>query len=156
MIKSFRLPDLMVRYERVTPHLQLFLREVIGKQSPAVDSESTTHNPDTVCPLQNSEASETITEYFAGKNPYHFHATQSAERLMTYHPLINTLMLWDNRAPKRLIQAFNRYGFSVSYSFLLKAVVHLSKDAVHLAKSVANDRSKVKLFPYDNFNWMAR
>jgi hypothetical protein len=50
MIKSFRLPDLMARYERVTPHLQLFLREVIGKQSPAVDSESTTRNPDTVCP----------------------------------------------------------------------------------------------------------
>ena len=75
--------------------------------------------------------------------------------LMTYHPIINALTLWDNRALKRLLQAFNQYGFLVSYSFLLRAVVHLSKDAVHLASSVANDHTKVKLFPYDNFNWMA-
>ena len=50
MVKSFWLPDLAARYERITPHLQSFLRQVIGKESLAMDSESTSRNPDSVGP----------------------------------------------------------------------------------------------------------
>ncbi|KAF8225199.1 hypothetical protein L208DRAFT_1119482, partial [Tricholoma matsutake] len=71
-------------------------------------------------------------------------------RLVTYHPAVTTLMLWDSRAPKRLIPTFNRYNI-VSIS----VEVGCSFD-IQLVKSVANDKSKIKLFLYDNFNWMSR
>lgn len=74
--------------------------------------------------------------------------------LMAYRPMINAPTLWDNQAPQQLLlQAFNRYGFSVS--ILVHSCYCLSeestKDAVRLASSVANDHTKVKLFPYNKF-----
>ncbi|KAJ7615915.1 hypothetical protein FB45DRAFT_981499 [Roridomyces roridus] len=46
-------------------------------------------------------------------------------RLIFYHPVMNSLLLWDNRASKKL-----------------------------LAVTAANDPAKLHLIPYDNFNWV--
>ncbi|KAJ7667161.1 hypothetical protein B0H17DRAFT_1162454 [Mycena rosella] len=74
-------------------------------------------------------------------------------RKTNLHGAINTLMLWDGRVPKRLVQTLNRYGFCTSYLYQIKAVGSVSKDAVMLARSVANDPEKLLLLPYDNYNW---
>lgn len=77
-------------------------------------------------------------------------------QLLNYHPLINALTFWDNRVPKRLVQAFNHFGITALYPAQVKAIMYLSKSAIQLAQVAAADESKVKLLPYDNFNWTAR
>jgi hypothetical protein len=69
---------------------------------------------------------------------------------------MNSLLLWDGRVPKRLVQTLNHYAFCTSYNYQAKAVVSVSKDSVHLARCVANDPSKIWIFPYDNFNWVEK
>ncbi|KAJ7257349.1 hypothetical protein C8J57DRAFT_1074436 [Mycena rebaudengoi] len=73
--------------------------------------------------------------------------------LTSYHGAMNALMLWDNRAPKRLVHILSGYGFSSSYSFLQKYVSQVSSDAIKIAIRAANDPSKITMLPYDNFNW---
>ncbi|KAJ6505903.1 hypothetical protein C8R47DRAFT_967587 [Mycena vitilis] len=75
-------------------------------------------------------------------------------RLTSYHPAMNSLMLWDNHASKKLIKILNRYGVCSSYPFLNKSVLYVTKDSIRLAIQVANDPTKLTLLPYDNFNWM--
>jgi hypothetical protein len=77
-------------------------------------------------------------------------------RLSNLHGLMNSLLLWDNRVPKRLIQALNNYGFCPSYGYLCRAILSLSKSALRRARIAANDSLKMILFPYDNFNWLKR
>jgi hypothetical protein len=77
-------------------------------------------------------------------------------RMSNYHGAINALILWDNRVPKRVIQMLNHLGFCASHTFQGRAVIQLGKDAVRVARSVARDPTKLKLLPYDNFNWMSR
>ncbi|KAJ6545288.1 hypothetical protein B0H19DRAFT_955252 [Mycena capillaripes] len=75
-------------------------------------------------------------------------------RLTSYHAAMNSLMLWDNRASKKLVKVLNHYGFCSSYPFLNKSVIYLTKDSNRLSINVANDPTKLLLLPYDNFNWM--
>jgi hypothetical protein len=63
---------------------------------------------------------------------------------------MNSLMLWDGRVPRRVVQTLNRYGFSTSYPYQTKAVESISKDAIHLARSAANNPENLLLLPYDN------
>ncbi|KAJ7810639.1 hypothetical protein B0H14DRAFT_3090741 [Mycena olivaceomarginata] len=74
-------------------------------------------------------------------------------RQTNLHLAINSLLLWDGRVPKRLIQTLNHYVFC-TYNYQTKAVGSVSKDGVYLARCVANDPTKISLLPYDNFNWV--
>lgn len=76
-------------------------------------------------------------------------------RKLNYHAAMNSLILWDNRVPKRLIQAFNHLGISTSYGFQIQAIAALSKNSLLQAQKAANDPAKIKMLPYDNFNWTA-
>jgi hypothetical protein len=75
---------------------------------------------------------------------------------LNYHPIINTLTLWDNCLPKRLVQAFNHFGITSSYTSQIEAIKAITASAIKLARIAAADETKIKLIPYDNFNWMAR
>lgn len=75
---------------------------------------------------------------------------------LNYHAAINALWFWDNRVPKRLVQSFNHLGVSASYSFQVRSINSISKNALYLARQAANDPTKIKMLPYDNFNWTAR
>ncbi|KAF8998376.1 hypothetical protein BDQ17DRAFT_1391746 [Cyathus striatus] len=72
-----------------------------------------------------------------------------------YHQAINSLIFWDNHVPKCLTQMLNQLSICSSYPFQIKAVASLSKSASQLAKKAANDPLKIKMLPYDNFNWMS-
>ncbi|KAJ7726144.1 hypothetical protein DFH07DRAFT_782810 [Mycena maculata] len=130
ILQSFSVPGLLQVYEKTTSHLQKFLKAVIGKDSPPPGADDSTgrcqHNPD-MC-----------------------------SRKKNLHGAMNSLMLWDGRVPKRLVQTLNRYGFCTSYLYQTKAVENVSKDSVRLASQAANDPEKLPLFPYDNFNWMEK
>lgn len=76
-------------------------------------------------------------------------------RKTNYHGAINSLLFWDNRVPKHLVQALNHYGITASHSYQSRAIGYLSKSAVRLAQLAANDPRKIKLLPYDNFNWVS-
>ncbi|KDQ54017.1 hypothetical protein JAAARDRAFT_49395 [Jaapia argillacea MUCL 33604] len=136
MINSFRIDDLLGRYERVTPHLQSFLKAVIGKEGKPI--HSTSRNPDHGRAMLTSSI------------------LNLASRETNYHLVANSLIMWDNRVPKRLLQMMNRLGLATSFDFLSKAVVALSKDSVRIGKIATHDPSKLKLLPYDNFNWMSQ
>ncbi|KAJ7245498.1 hypothetical protein C8J57DRAFT_1438306 [Mycena rebaudengoi] len=75
-------------------------------------------------------------------------------RKTNLHCAMNSLMLWDGRVPRRVVQTLNHYGFSTSYPYQTKAVESISKDAIRLARSAANNPENLLLLPYDNFNWM--
>lgn len=75
---------------------------------------------------------------------------------LNYHQAVNALIFWDNSVPKRLVQMLNHMGICSSYSFQLKSVAALSKDATRLAQCAANDPSKNVMLPYDNFNWVSK
>lgn len=77
-------------------------------------------------------------------------------RQTNYHQVLNSLLFWDNQVPKRLVHIFNRLGITSSYPFQGKAITFLSKDAINQARMAANDNSKIKMLPYDNFNWTSR
>ncbi len=74
-------------------------------------------------------------------------------RTTNYHAAINSLVLWDQGVPKRLVEAFNHIGFSSSYSYQVDAVSSLSTDTRRLACVAANDPNNMGSLPYDNFNW---
>jgi len=76
--------------------------------------------------------------------------------MLNYHAAINVLILWDNRIPKRTVQMLNHLSFCASHTFQGRAVIQLGKDVVRVARGVASDPTKLKLLPYDNFNWMSQ
>ncbi|KAJ7191877.1 hypothetical protein GGX14DRAFT_596838 [Mycena pura] len=65
-------------------------------------------------------------------------------------------MLWDGNVPKKVIRTLNRYGFCTSNQYSQIAVQYISKDAVRLARTVANDPEKLIMLPNDNFNWVGK
>ncbi|KAJ7273913.1 hypothetical protein C8J57DRAFT_1594584 [Mycena rebaudengoi] len=132
MLHKFRIGDLRDRYERVTPRLQVILKAVVGKTEP---EHAGSRNPDMGRTL--------VTSMLLNLRSH----------LTSYHGAMNALMLWDNRAPKKLVHILSRYGFSSSYSFLQKSVSQVSSDAIKIAIRAANDPSKITMLPYDNFNW---
>ncbi|KAJ7679456.1 hypothetical protein DFH06DRAFT_1078921 [Mycena polygramma] len=133
MLHSFRIQDLLDRYERTLPRFQQLLKAVIGKTEP---KHPTSRNPD----MGRAMVTSMILNL--------------RSRLTSYHATMNSLMLWDNRASKKLVKVLNRYGFCTSYPFLNKSVTYLTKDSIQLAIIKANDPTKLILLPYDNFNWM--
>ncbi|KAJ8080880.1 hypothetical protein PM082_017715 [Marasmius tenuissimus] len=62
-------------------------------------------------------------------------------------------MLWDNWVAKRIVQALNQYGISVSHPYLVRSSKSLSKDIVRLAQGACVDPTKLKILVYDNYNW---
>ncbi|KAF8128810.1 hypothetical protein K438DRAFT_2000147 [Mycena galopus ATCC 62051] len=133
MLQSFRIQDLLDRYDRTLPCLQHLLKAVIGKTEPVHPSS---RNPD----MGRAMVTSTLLNL--------------RSRLTCYHAVMNSLMLWDNRASQKLVKVLNRYGFCSSYPFLNKSITYLTKDSNRLSINVANDPTKLLLLPYDNFNWM--
>ncbi|KAJ6465270.1 hypothetical protein C8R45DRAFT_1173671 [Mycena sanguinolenta] len=133
MLHSFRVRALLDRYERTLPRFQHLLKVIIGKTEP---KHPGSRNPD------------------MGRTMVPSMILNLRSRLTSYHTTINSFMLWDNGAPKKLIKILNRYGFCSSHPFLNDCIRHLTKDSIQLAINIANDPTKLILFPYDNFNWM--
>lgn len=75
---------------------------------------------------------------------------------LNYHHAINSILFWDNRVPKRLVETFNHLGITTSYQFQIRAINSISKSAVIAAQLAANNPDKIKMLPYDNFNWTSR
>ncbi|KAF8178739.1 hypothetical protein BJ912DRAFT_1033225 [Pholiota molesta] len=136
MLNTFRIFDLLKRYEEVTPHLQTILKTIINKENMILKPGS-----------RHTEAGRTLITSML---------LNLRSRRLNYHATINTLLFWDNCIPKRLVQAFNHFGITTSYSFQVDAVTAISKNAMLLAQQAANDPSKIKMLPYDNFNWISR
>ncbi|KAH7903018.1 hypothetical protein BJ138DRAFT_1021237, partial [Hygrophoropsis aurantiaca] len=141
MVESFRLKDLTNCYDRLMPHLQTILRGAIGKGDIDIDIVGE-HGR---CP-NDVGGRTTITSMILNLR----------SKRVTYHPAMNSLMLWDNQVPKRVVQMLNRVGFCSSHSFQGRCIFHLSQDAVRVARMIVRDTNTVKLLPYDNFNWMSR
>ncbi|KAJ7156078.1 hypothetical protein C8R43DRAFT_1096270 [Mycena crocata] len=139
LLQTFSVPDLLVVYERTTVQLQKFLKAVIGKDAPPVGADESMircqRNPD------------------MGRTMITSMILNLRSRETNLHCAMNSLMLWDGRVPKRLVQTLNRYGFSTSYLYQTKAVRSVSKDGVYIASAAANDPEKILALPYDNFNW---
>ncbi|KAG0707609.1 hypothetical protein DFH29DRAFT_871599 [Suillus ampliporus] len=129
LVKKFRLDDLRMKYERVTPRLQTFLRTIIGKPHASSTTSGRTMITSMVLNLRS--------------------------RRVNLHPAITCLIMWDNQVPKRVVQLWNRYGASSSHPFQGRAIFHLSQDSLRVARAVANNGTKIKQLPYDNFNWMS-
>ncbi|EDR06304.1 uncharacterized protein LACBIDRAFT_300406 [Laccaria bicolor S238N-H82] len=136
MINNFRIDDLRVRYDRVTPHLQAILNAIIARDKKILAPGS--RDPD------------------AGRTLITSMVLNLRSRRLNYHAALNALLFWDNHVPKRLVQAFNHFGITTSYPFQGKSITALSKDVILLARRAANDSQKIKLLPYDNFNWISK
>ncbi|KAJ7850313.1 hypothetical protein B0H14DRAFT_2237597, partial [Mycena olivaceomarginata] len=139
LLRSFSVPNLLKLYESTTPHLQGLLQAIIGKKATESDEELVQRrqrNPD------------------MGRTMITSMLLNLCSRQKNLHLAMNSLLLWDGRVPKRLIQTLNHYAFCTSYNYQTKAVGSVSKDGVSLARCVANDPTKISLLPYDNFNWV--
>ncbi|KAF8171146.1 hypothetical protein BJ912DRAFT_860647 [Pholiota molesta] len=132
LLEDFRLEDLTRRYVRVLPKFESLLTGVIGKDDDLLQERKVRGRTLVISMLLNLRSRQT-----------------------NYHCTINGLVLWNNRAHKRLHQVFNRYAVSASYPFLLTALNSVSKDALCRARAAAADETKVKAFLYDNFNWLS-
>ncbi|KAJ7130592.1 hypothetical protein C8R44DRAFT_906250 [Mycena epipterygia] len=117
-----------------------FLKAVIGKESPLPEAANSavhgSRNPD----LGHTMITSMILNLWSRKT--------------NLYCAMNSLMLWDGHVPKQVVQTLNLYGFSTPYPYQTKAVESISKDAIRLARSAANNPEKLPLLPYDNFNWM--
>ena len=157
LVKSFFLHDLMERYRQVTPQLQSFLHMVIGKDGSGSDPPSRTgRNIDIVSIVFMAIICTICLCLTQGCTTLISMILNQRSRLITYHASINALVLWDNQVPKRGIQLLNRVGWCTSHRSTGRYVRQLGCDAIRLARDAAIDPSKVKLLPYDNFNWSVR
>ncbi|KAK7055762.1 hypothetical protein R3P38DRAFT_2498651 [Favolaschia claudopus] len=135
LVQDFRLRDLTAKYDTVMPNVQQFFKALIGKENETRAAGS--RNPDDGRTLMTSIA------------------LNLRSRRSNLHQVMNGFIFWDNRMPKRLVQMMNRLGVCASYQFRTDAVVHMSRDSVKLARAVAADSTKLKMLPYDNFNWVS-
>ncbi|KAJ7809925.1 hypothetical protein B0H13DRAFT_1527812, partial [Mycena leptocephala] len=141
LLRSFSIPNLLKLYDSATPHLQGLLKAIIGGKTTESDEELVQRrqrNPD------------------MGRTMITSMLLNLRSRETNLHLAMNSLLLWDGRVPKRLVQTLNHYAFCISYNYQTKAVGSVSKDSVHLARRVANDPSKIWIFPHDNFNWVEK
>ncbi|KAG2021112.1 hypothetical protein CC2G_006374 [Coprinopsis cinerea AmutBmut pab1-1] len=132
--KGFSLSRLLEIYRRTLPHLQTILEAIISKETKIM--KPGTRDPDHGRTLLTSML------------------LNLRSRRTNYHAAMNSLILWDNRVPKRLTSALNKLGITTSYAFQCRAILSLSKAAVREVRRVANDPSKITVLPYDNFNWV--
>ncbi|KAG6819049.1 hypothetical protein H0H93_015957 [Arthromyces matolae] len=135
-VNKFSIYDLATRYERITPNIQKILKGFIGKE--------------------DRITKDGVRDPRAGRAMITSILLNLRSRRLNYHQIVNSLIFWDNRVPKRLLQAFNHFAITSSYPSQARAVMALSRDSLRLARLAANDPTKVTLLPYDNFNWTAR
>ncbi|KAJ7258501.1 hypothetical protein C8J57DRAFT_1073673 [Mycena rebaudengoi] len=133
LLQSFSIPKLLVLYERTTPCLQKFLKTVVGKDSPPPGANESVvrcqRNPDMVRFDSNPSEKEVLINYkIKGRTMITSMMLNLRSRETNLHGAMNSLMLWDGRVPKRLVQTLNRYGFCTSYPYQTKAVGSVSKD----------------------------
>ena len=117
LVELFRLHDLMERYRRVTPQLQLFLHMVIGKDGSGSDSPGRTgRNIDVVSTVFMTICTVPICLCHAqGCTMLISMILNQRSRLLTYHTSINALVLWDNQVPKCVVQLLNRVRWCTSH-----------------------------------------
>ncbi|KAF6743489.1 hypothetical protein DFP72DRAFT_1177912 [Ephemerocybe angulata] len=133
-VDEFQVKALGSVYDRVTPNLQRILRAVT---TPPPGSEA----------KRNREFGRTMITSMA---------LNLRSQKTNYHQAIMSLIFWDNRLPKRIVQMLNEFGISSSHAYQIKGIKALSKSVQDLARAAANDIAKIKMLPYDNFNWMSR
>ncbi|KAF5313743.1 hypothetical protein D9619_013675 [Psilocybe cf. subviscida] len=138
MVNDFRLANLTKLYARVLPQLQKILDAVVAKKDELKESEH----------VQSRDPA-------AGKTLITSALLNLRSRRLNYHAAMNSLIFWDNRVSKRLIRAFNMFGITSSSTFQSLAVTALSKSSLASARKAANDPTKIKMLPYDNFNWIS-
>ncbi|KAK7015673.1 hypothetical protein R3P38DRAFT_3321577 [Favolaschia claudopus] len=78
-------------------------------------------------------------------------ALNPRSRVSNLHQRMNGFMFWDNKMLRRLVQMMNRLGVCVSYQARTDG-----RNSVTLARRVAADPTKLKMLPYDNFNWVSQ
>ena len=71
------------------------------------------------------------------------------------HQAINSMILWDNRAQKRLVQTLHRLGISTSYDHMCASIISLSSNSLRVVREIANNPANAIMLPYDNFNWVS-
>ncbi|KAJ7476787.1 hypothetical protein FB451DRAFT_1132116 [Mycena latifolia] len=136
LVTDFRLRNLTRTYDAVLPNVGRFLKAIIGKEN--VSTAPGTRNVDDGRTLMTSMA------------------LNLRSRRSNLHQVINSFIFWDNKMPKRLVQAMNHLAVSTSYQFRTESVTHLTADSNRISRIIAADPSKLKMMPYDNFNWMTR
>ncbi|KAF6743281.1 hypothetical protein DFP72DRAFT_977135 [Ephemerocybe angulata] len=133
-VDEFQVKALGSVYDRVTPNLQRILRAVTTPP-PGIESKRT-------------------REF--GRTMMTSMALNLRSQKTNYHQAVMSLIFWDNRMPKRIVQMLNEFGVCSSHPYQIKAVKSLSKSVQELARAAANNAAKIKMLPYDNFNWMSR
>ncbi|KAJ3567632.1 hypothetical protein NP233_g6233 [Leucocoprinus birnbaumii] len=139
-INNFRLSTLTSTYNEALPSFQSILKSMIAKEGPQ---------------NQDQSSKEQYYQKDAGRTMITSIVLNLRSHKTNYHAAMNSLLFWDNRVPKRLIQALNHFGITASHSFQACAIGYLSQSALKLAQLAANDPQKLKLLPYDNFNWVS-
>lgn len=77
-------------------------------------------------------------------------------RQTNYHALVNTFLLWETGASKRLIQILNRLGFCMSYEIQGRAIAAVTDGTNRISREAAQNEDNAKELAYDNFNWQKR
>ncbi|KAL0577988.1 hypothetical protein V5O48_003991, partial [Marasmius crinis-equi] len=129
MVQRSRIVSLQQDYAFALKHLQTFLRKVVDSDNEAREG------------IENSLLMSTSI------------LLNARSQKTNYHQVINGLMLWDNRVPKRVVQALNQYGVCSSHPHLVRASRNLSSDITHCARLACLDELKLKILIYDNYNW---
>ncbi|KAJ7506208.1 hypothetical protein B0H11DRAFT_2169972 [Mycena galericulata] len=136
LVQDFRLCDLTDTYDKTTPNVQRFFKALIGK-------DEQTRAPGS----RNVDDGRTLMTSIA---------LNLRSRRLNLHQVVNSLIFWDNKMPKRLVQAMNHLGVCTSYQFRTDSITYISKDSIRLSRAVAADPKKLKKLPYDNFNWVSK
>lgn len=72
------------------------------------------------------------------------------------HAAMNSLFLWNGQVSKRVVETLNHYAFCNSPRYQAEAIQSISKDSLHLARTIANDPERLIMLPNDNFNWVGK
>ncbi|TFY60369.1 hypothetical protein EVJ58_g5195 [Rhodofomes roseus] len=134
-LKSFRLADLTAVYVKTMPRSREIMKAIINKDTTVRDERS--RNPDNGCTL----AMLMLLNLRSQKT--------------NIHQVINSMILWDNHAPKCFIQLLNRLGVAASYDHLCTSILALSANSLCITRKIANNPLNMVMLPYDNFNWVS-
>lgn len=155
LARTFSFGRLLSCYERTLPHFQCILKTVIAKEGRS-ETENM-RNPDNVSKMISSfNHSKLMRQYCQGRTMATSILLNLRSRTTNYHAAVNTMILWEQQASKKLVQILNRTGICSSYEYQGNAVLSLSRNSVAVARTVAADPTKLKMLSYDNFNWCSR
>lgn len=59
------------------------------------------------------------------------------------HAAMNSLFLWNGQVSKRVVETLNHYAFCNSPRYQAEAIQSISKDSLHLARTIANDPERL-------------